>query len=153
MKIFALSIIICIVSARASSFAPKPEEQQLPKKMHSAMKELPRVRVGQTEGDIVGRDNRALQAAVDYVAGLGGGNVEVGPGEYLMRDSLHVRWFVTVRGVPGKTIFAKRTGPSPPWRLMAITGKSRSPLWMPQDFRSVTESQFGIQMPAVFIRQ
>jgi parallel beta-helix repeat protein len=48
-----------------------------------------------------------LQAAVDYVAGLGGGMVEIGPGEFIIRDSLHLRSFVTVRGVPGKTILRK----------------------------------------------
>jgi polygalacturonase len=78
--------------------------------MHSAMAVLPSLRVGQTEGDLVGRDNRVLQAAVDYVAGLGGGVVEIGPGEFLMRDSLHLRSFVTVRGTPGKTVLRKADG-------------------------------------------
>ena len=94
----------------ASDFSPKPEERQLPKKMHSAMKVLPQVTVGQSGEEIIGRDNRALQAAVDYVAGLGGGVVEIGPGEYVMRDSLHLRSFVTVRGTPGKTILRKAEG-------------------------------------------
>ena len=91
-------------------FSPKPEERQLPKKMHSAMKVLPTIRVGQSDAEIIGRDNRALQAAVDYIAQLGGGTVEIGPGEYLMRDSLHLRSFVTVRGTPGKTILRKADG-------------------------------------------
>lgn len=89
------------------SFAPKPEERQLPKKMHSAMKQRPVITVGQKEGDIVGTDNRALQAAVEYVAALGGGTVEIGAGTYLMRDSLHLRPHVTVRGVKGETILRK----------------------------------------------
>jgi parallel beta-helix repeat protein len=125
MKLFAVLIITCIVFAHASSFAPKPDEQQLPKKMHSAMKELPRISVGQTEGDIVGRDNRALQAAVDYVAGLGGGIVDIGPGEYLMRDSLHVRSFVTVRGVRGKTILRKADGAVSPLALDGDYGEEQ----------------------------
>ncbi len=94
----------------SSDFSPKPEEAQLPNKMHSAMKVQPTIRVGVSEGDLIGRDNRALQAAVDYIAGLGGGIVEIGPGEFLMRDSLHVRSHVTVRGTPGKTILKKATG-------------------------------------------
>ena len=61
------------------------------------------VRVGQTpvepgQVDFSGTDNRVLQAAVDYVAALGGGTVEVGPGTYEMKDSLHLRSGVTVRG-------------------------------------------------------
>src|SRR5262245_44624711 len=50
--------------------------------------QLAEVRVGIDEGDIRGGDHRALQSAVDYVAGLGGGTVHVGPGRYLMRGAL-----------------------------------------------------------------
>lgn len=66
-----------------------------------------RVTVGLRDADIVGCDNRALQAAVDYVGNLGGGEVEIGPGEYLMRDSLHLRSRVTVRGAGEKTVLTK----------------------------------------------
>jgi hypothetical protein len=38
----------------------------------------PEIRVGVDEGDFHGSDQRALQAAVDYVAGLGGGTVHKG---------------------------------------------------------------------------
>jgi parallel beta-helix repeat protein len=75
--------------------------------MHSKMTELPLISVGVRDADIIGADNRALQAAVDYVAGLGGGVVLVGRGEFLMHDSLHLRSFVTVRGVRGQTILRK----------------------------------------------
>ncbi len=93
-----------------ADFSPKPGERQVPKRMHGAMKDLPRVTVGLAGADILGADNRALQAAVDYIAGLGGGIVEIGPGEYLMRDSLHLRSFVTVRGTPGQTVLRKADG-------------------------------------------
>jgi parallel beta-helix repeat protein len=88
-------------------FSPRPQEQQLPQAMHSTMTELPSITVGQSEGAIMGQDNRALQAAIDYIAGLGGGLVRIGPGNYLMHDSLHVRANVTVRGSKGKTILRK----------------------------------------------
>jgi parallel beta-helix repeat protein len=64
------------------------------------------VHVGIDTGDLRGSDHRALQAAVDYVAGLGGGTVHVGPGRYLMRNALVLRDNVDVVGVPGKTILA-----------------------------------------------
>ena len=83
-------------------WSPSAEERQLPRKMRSAMTDVPRIAVGQTNADLLGTDNRALQAAVDYVAGLGGGIVEIGPGEYLMRDSLHLRPRVVVRGTPDR---------------------------------------------------
>ncbi len=56
------------------------------------------VTVGQADADIVGSDHRALQAAVDYVASLGGGSVRVGRGDYAMRDSLHLRSNVVIEG-------------------------------------------------------
>lgn len=66
-----------------------------------------RVTVGRQDADVVGSDHRALQAAVDYVAALGGGTVEIGPGEYRMRDSLHLRSRVTVRGAGPATLLKK----------------------------------------------
>ena len=107
-----LLVAMTLVASRAvvaepPDFSPRPQEQQLPYAMHSRMSELPHVTVGLADADIVGRDNRALQAAVDYVAGLGGGEVEIGPGKFVMHDSLHLRSHVTVRGTPGKTILHK----------------------------------------------
>jgi len=87
--------------------------------MHSRMNELPTLRVGNRDADLVGADHRALQAAVDYVAGLGGGVVEIGPGEYHMGDSLHLRSNVTVRGQKGRTILRKADAAT---SLLAIDG-------------------------------
>jgi polygalacturonase len=91
-------------------FSPKPEEEQLPNAMHSKMAEPPHITVGRANTDLIGGDNRVLQAAVDYVAALGGGVVEIGEGEYAMYDSLHLRPHVTVRGIKGKTILRKANG-------------------------------------------
>ncbi len=68
------------------------------------------IRVGIEEGDIKGADNRALQTAIDYVAGLGSGTVHVGPGRYLMRNALMLRDNVHVIGTPGKTVLAACDG-------------------------------------------
>ncbi|WZP01179.1 right-handed parallel beta-helix repeat-containing protein (plasmid) [Isosphaeraceae bacterium EP7] len=103
----ALALAVASTNSIADDLAPKAEERQLPHAMHSEMSERPSVKVGRAGSDIVGSDNRALQAAVDYVAGLGGGVVEIGEGEYLMRDSLHLRSGVTVRGIKGKSVLRK----------------------------------------------
>src|SRR5262245_8212251 len=68
------------------------------------------VRVGIDEGDVGGADHRALQAAVDYVAGLGGGTVHIGPGRYLMRNALKLRDNIRVVGVPGQTVLVACDG-------------------------------------------
>ena len=94
-------------NAAERDFSPQPSERQLPYSMHSAMEELPRITVGQKDADLIGTDHRVLQAAVDYMGALGGGTVEVGEGEFLMRDSLHLRSNVVVRGQGDKTILRK----------------------------------------------
>lgn len=131
-------VVACLlpVSGRAAGqdFSPRPEERQLPRAMRSEMAQRPVVRVGQTEGDIIGRDQRALQAAVDYVAGLGGGLVEIGPGEYLMSDSLHLRSHVTVRGTPGRTILKKSRAYVSPLGLDGDFGEEQITLVNPEGF-------------------
>ncbi|MBI4324460.1 MAG: right-handed parallel beta-helix repeat-containing protein [Chloroflexi bacterium] len=117
-----------------SDFAPPPDEQQLPRAMHSKMKERPSIAVGQRDAAIIGTDNRALQAAVDYVAALGGGTVEIGPGEYLMRDSLHLRSFVTVRGQKGQTILRKAQAASSPLALDGDYGEEQVTVVDPAGF-------------------
>jgi hypothetical protein len=102
-------LVACAASAAEAPLdpSPKPDEQQLSHSMHAAMDQLPRIAVGIEKGNLVGRDNRALQAAVDYIAALGGGTVQIGEGEFLMRDSLHLRSNVTVRGNGEKTVLKK----------------------------------------------
>ncbi len=102
--------------------------------MHIAMKEQPRVGIGLRDGDMTGSDNRALQAAVDYVAGLGGGLVEIGPGEYLMTDSLHLRSHVTVRGTPQKTVLRKARAAVSALKLDGDYGEEQITVIKPEGF-------------------
>lgn len=103
MKTIFSPLLMCCILVCLSSYATArnhPENEWLASpQVH--------ITVGQQDGDIVGRDNRALQAAVDYVGNLGGGMVEVGPGEYQMRDSLHMRSRVTLRGAGADTVLKK----------------------------------------------
>lgn len=103
---FALTCL-AIAGVSTEDFSPKLPETQVPRAMHTAMKDRPRVTVGVRVGDITGADHRALQAAVDYVASLGGGTVEIGEGDFRMRDSLHLRSNVVVHGQGEKTILRK----------------------------------------------
>jgi hypothetical protein len=86
--------------------------------MHEPVTEAARITVGHADEaeperqyDLTGRDNRVIQAAIDTVAALNAGDaariVEIGPGTFLMRDSLHLRSHVTIRGTPGKTVLVK----------------------------------------------
>jgi hypothetical protein len=114
-----------VAAEDGADFAPATDEQQLPRAMHAAMSERPRITVGRDAAGITGADGRALQAAVDYIASLGGGTVEIGPGEYLLRDSLHLRPFVTVRGLPGETILRKAAAAASPLALDGDYGEEQ----------------------------
>jgi len=141
---FSLTVAVIAVILSASSFAmaaqkqefsPSADEQQLPRAMHSKMKERPTITVGLRDADIVGADSRALQAAVDYIGGLGGGIVEIGAGEFVMHDSLHLRSFVTVRGVKGKTILRKAKAASSPLALDGDYGEEQITVINPDGFK------------------
>ena len=121
-------------SETQEDFSPRPDEQQLPTAMHSEMKVLPSITVGRQNSHITGSDNRALQAAVDYIAGLGGGTVEIGEGQYVMYDSLHLRSNVTVRGTKGKTILQKVDGVVYPLALDGDFGEQQFTVEDPTGF-------------------
>src|SRR5687768_8382806 len=46
------------------------------------------ITVGNKDADLVGASEKVLQAAVDYVARLGGGTVKILPGTYRLRNSV-----------------------------------------------------------------
>jgi parallel beta-helix repeat protein len=87
--------------AAAQPLAPESGQQR---------HERAEIQVGIDSGDLRGGDHRALQAAVDYVAGLGGGTVHIGPGRYEMRNALVLRSNVRIIGEPGKTVLAACDG-------------------------------------------
>lgn len=57
-----------------------------------------KISVGPGKADLVGADHRAIQAAVDYVAGLGGGTVQILPGTYRFRNAVKLRSGVRIVG-------------------------------------------------------
>ncbi|MHB0961346.1 MAG: right-handed parallel beta-helix repeat-containing protein [Pirellulaceae bacterium] len=100
------TILSLLLSLSASMvLADQPGRKYAENELHA--QPAVRITVGQHDADIMGNDNRVLQAAVDYVGNLGGGLVEIGPGEFLMRDALHLRHRVTVRGAGAQTVLKK----------------------------------------------
>ena len=66
-----------------------------------------KVTVGPAKADLVGTDHRAIQAAVDYVSGLGGGTVQILPGTYRFRNAVHLRSGVRIAGSGADTVCIK----------------------------------------------
>jgi hypothetical protein len=133
-RIMRFPLVATLAALALSTFAVDPALNQLPKKMHVEMKERAHVKVGVKNGDMIGHDNRALQAAVDYVATLGGGVVEIGEGEFLMRDSLHLRSNVTVKGAGAKTILKKAKGYAAKLKLDGDYGEEQFTITDPAGF-------------------
>jgi len=65
------------------------------------------ITVGTERGDLVGRDDKVVQAALDYVARRGGGTVQVSPGEFTFRNAVHMPAGVRLRGSGSETVFTK----------------------------------------------
>ena len=63
--------------------------------------------VGAKKGDLIGNNDRVLQAAVDYVARLGGGTVHVLPGTYTLRNSIFLPSKVRLLGSGQDSVLTK----------------------------------------------
>lgn len=72
------------------------------------------ITVGPKKADVVGRDHLALQAAVDYAKGVGGGTVRILQGVYEMGNSLFLRTGVNIVGSGEDTILRKTPSATTP---------------------------------------
>ena len=68
------------------------------------------VTVGPRRGDFRGRDDKIIQAAMDYVARLGGGEVRLYAGTYTLSNALFPPANVALRGSGEKTILRQAPG-------------------------------------------
>jgi parallel beta-helix repeat protein len=105
MRLQIFILLLANILASAAGLADQAVRTHAENELHARPAII--ISVGLRDANIVGNDNRALQAAVDYVGNLGGGIVEVGPGDFIMRDSLHLRSRVTVRGAGTNTVLKK----------------------------------------------
>lgn len=65
------------------------------------------ITVGPANADIVGTSEKAIQAAVDYVARFGGGTVKILPGTYRLRNAVYLQSKVRLLGSGPETILVK----------------------------------------------
>jgi hypothetical protein len=63
--------------------------------------------VGSQKADLTGSDDKAIQAAVDYVARLGGGTVRILPGTYRLRNAVYLHSRVRILGSGGDSVLLK----------------------------------------------
>jgi hypothetical protein len=84
-----------------------PRATSFDRRVQPAWDEQLTITVGPKDADLVGTSHRAVQAAVDYVANLGGGTVLLQPGDYVFRGSVHLKSGVRLRGSGLDTIITK----------------------------------------------
>ena len=65
------------------------------------------ITVGQDKADLIGRSDRVIQAAVDYVGRLGGGTVKILPGTYTLRNAIHLPSNIRLLGSGADSVLTK----------------------------------------------
>jgi parallel beta-helix repeat protein len=70
----------------------------------------PVLTVGQNEGDLQGKDDKIIQAGVEYLHRVGGGTLHILPGVYLMQNAIYLQPNITLRGSGEQTILRKAPG-------------------------------------------
>ncbi len=65
------------------------------------------ISIGPKSGDLTGRDDKVIQAALDYVARLGGGTVQLLPGRYELRNAVVLPSKLRLLGSGPETILTK----------------------------------------------
>lgn len=63
--------------------------------------------VGQQDAELTGTTNEIIQAAIDQAAAVGGGIINILPGRYVLKDSLHLSSNITLRGHGSETVLWK----------------------------------------------
>ncbi|HET6881613.1 MAG TPA: right-handed parallel beta-helix repeat-containing protein [Pirellulales bacterium] len=99
-------------------------------------KEKLTVTVGPRQADLVGDSDRVLQAAVDYVARLGGGTVQILPGKYLLRNAVYLQSKVRLLGSGDESVLVK--APSVSTKLAADSD------WYDQEITLADASGFRV---------
>ena len=94
------------------------------------------ITVGHQNAQIVGSDDRAIQAAVDYCKNVGGGTVRLLPGVYHMKNSVHLRTGTRIVGSGPDSVLMK--GPS------AKTSLSTDSDWYDQEITLEDAGGFGV---------
>ena len=63
--------------------------------------------VGQNEGDLQGKDDKIIQAGIEYLNRMGGGTLHILPGVYNLRNAIYLHPNITLRGSGERTVLRK----------------------------------------------
>jgi hypothetical protein len=63
--------------------------------------------VGQTEGDLQGKDDKIIQAGIEYLNRMGGGTLRLLPGTYTLHNAIYLRANIALQGAGATTVLRK----------------------------------------------
>ena len=115
-------ILSCLMLAPALLAAEQPQVVN-PRQTSGDRVAVPRweqqltITVGPKDADIIGQDQRAIQAAVDYVARLGGGTVHILAGTYRFRNAVYLQSGVNLLGDGDQTRIIKEPSVTTPLKM------------------------------------
>ena len=115
--LFLLLVLASSVHAADRPAVTRPRQTSGDKVAQPAWQETLTVTVGNKDADIVGSDQRAIQAAVDYVARLGGGIVRLQAGTWRLRNAVYLQTGVHLIGEGDKSVLIKEPSVTTPLRL------------------------------------
>ncbi|MFO1438647.1 MAG: right-handed parallel beta-helix repeat-containing protein [Verrucomicrobiaceae bacterium] len=114
---------LLLLALTSSLFAAERPEVTVPRQTSGDTAVQPKweetltITVGTRDADIVGSDQRAIQAAVDHVARLGGGTVRILAGTYRLRNAVFMQSGVHLIGEGEKTLLIKEPSTTTPLKL------------------------------------
>ena len=112
--LLALTIVSCplIVAAADRPAVSNPRATSSDTAVEPDWSQRLTVTVGNDKADLVGNSDRVIQAAVDYVARLGGGTVKILPGTYRMRNAVYLQSKVRLLGSGADSVLIKEPSSS-----------------------------------------
>ena len=119
MKLTFFVALMLLTGLHAAERPPvsQPRQTSGDKAVQPVWQETLTVTVGNQNADIVGSDQRAIQAAVDHVARLGGGTVRIQAGTYRLRNAVYLQTGVNLTGVGAQTLLIKEPSTTTPLLL------------------------------------
>ncbi|MFT5470556.1 MAG: hypothetical protein ACI8UO_005685 [Verrucomicrobiales bacterium] len=123
------------LAGSASTFA-NPRATSGDSAVEPDWKERLTITVGPDKADLVGTNEKVVQAGIDWVARQGGGTVKVLPGTYKMRNAVHLASNVRIFGSGDDSILVKE--PSVRTKLAADSD------WFDQEIKLVDDSGFQV---------
>ena len=115
--LIVLLLLPATIYASERPIVTQPRQTSGDKVVQPSWQDTLTVTVGNEDADLVGNDQRVIQAAVDYVARFGGGTVHIKAGTYRLRNAVYLQTGVNLEGEGDKTVLIKEASVTTPLKV------------------------------------